>query len=177
MAHAPLLHFSTHRKEVSNLSPVKLTRLRQLIDTYIVTSNPVGEHAAAGAPGSPFMIHDMGFLAWHSVFVAKLENWLAVNGGQEFVPLPYFDPSKAIPAALNKSNNDPNFPLPDSLRPGKITDHADYMALNNAAVAYHNNAHGRFGGQMPFPQTSPSDPIFWPFHALLVAVFEHWRSH
>lgn len=177
MAHVPLIHFSTHRKELSTLDSTSLTRLRHLIDTYIITRNPVGEHAAAAAPGSPFMIHDMGFLAWHTVFVAELENWLVVNGGQDFVPLPYFDPAKAIPAALNKSNSNPNFPVPDSLRPGGITSHSDYMELNDVAVTYHNNAHGRFGGQMPFPQTSPSDPIFWPFHALFVAVYEHWRSH
>ena len=177
MAHVPPLHISIHRKDVSSLDLAKLTRLRQLIDTYIVTQNPVGEHAAAGAPGSPLMIHHMGFLAWHSVFLAKLENWLVLNGGEEFVPLPYFDPSKPIPAALNKSNTNPNYPLPDTLRPGQIAGFPDYMKLNDVAVAYHDQAHGKFGGQMPFAQTSPSDPIFWPFHALLVAVYEHWRSH
>ena len=176
MPHTPPLHLSTHRTPVSSLSPQKQAQLRQLIDTYIITQNPVGDHAAAGNNPS-LMIHDMGFLAWHNVFLGKLENWLVVNGGQEFVPLPYYDPATPIPAPLNKNNTDPNFPLPNSLRPGPIANIPDYMALNQVAVDYHNQAHGRFGGQMPFAQTSPSDPIFWPFHAFLVAVYEHWRSH
>ena len=176
MPHTPPLHPSIHRKSVLSLSPQQQTKLRQLIDTYIATAGPVAEHLAAGNDMS-LMIHGMGFLAWHSVFLAKLELWLVTNSGQEFVPLPYYDPATPIPAPLNKNNTNPNFPLPDSLRPGEVGNHPDYMALNSIAVAYHNAAHGKFGGQMPNAQTSPSDPIFWPFHAFLVAVYEHWRSH
>ena len=175
MPHPPL-HPSNHRKAVSSLSAPKQAQLRQLIDTYINTQNPVAEHAAAGNDPS-LMIHDMGFLAWHSVFIGKLENWLVTHNGVEFVPLPYYDPATPIPAPLNKNNTNPNFPLPESLRPGPIASLPDYMALNDIAVDYHNTAHGKFGGQMPNPATSPSDPIFWPFHAFLVAVYEHWRSH
>ena len=176
MTHTPLLHPSIHRKNVSSLSSQKQTQLRQLIDTYIMTQNPVDEHAAAGNDPA-LMIHDMGFLAWHNVFIGKLEHWLVVHGGQEFVPLPYYDPATPIPTPLNKSNTNPNFPLSNELRPGPVAGIPDYMALNQITVDYHNLAHGRFGGQMPFADTSPSDPIFWPFHALLVAVYEHWRSH
>jgi hypothetical protein len=176
MPHTPPLHPSIHRKAISALSQQQQTKLRQLIDTYIITKNPVGEHAAARGDMS-LDLHGSGFLAWHNVFLAKLENWLVTNGGQEFVPLPYFDPATPIPAPFNKGNTDPNFPLPDSLSLEAIANLPDYTALNNEAVAYHNLAHRRFGGQMPFPPTSPSDPIFWPFHAFLVAVYEHWRSH
>lgn len=176
MANTAPLHPSTHRKNLSTLSQARQMRLRQLIDTYIITRNPVAEHAAA-RNDMALDLHGAGFLAWHSAFLAKLENWLVTNGGAEFVPLPYFDPAKPIPAAFNKSNTDPNFPLPNSLRPTQVAKYADYTALNNVAVDYHDRAHGRFGGQMPFAQSSPSDPIFWPFHALLVALYEHWRSH
>ena len=176
MPHTPPLHPSIHRKPVSSLSPQQQAKLRQLIDTYIATQNPVAEHLAAG--NNPMLdIHMMGFLAWHNVFLGKLENWLVMNNGQEFVPLPYYDPATPIPAPLNKNNTNPNFPIPDSLRPGAIANIPDYMALNKLAADYHNKAHGKFGGQMPNPQTSPADPIFWPFHAFLVAVYEHWRSH
>lgn len=50
------------------------------------------------------MIHDMGFLAWHAVFVGKLEFWLVLNDGSEFVPLPYWDPATPIPSELNNGN-------------------------------------------------------------------------
>ena len=175
MAHPPL-HFGTHRKAAAALTPQQRTNLRHLIDTYVLTKNPVGEHLAATNDMS-LMIHGMGFLAWHNVFVGKLENWLVTNGGAAFVPLPYWDPATPIPVELNKNNTDPNLTLPESLRPGPIANIPDYMALNDLVVPYHNIVHNSMGGQMPFPPSSPSDPIFWPFHAFLIAVYEHWRNH
>lgn len=80
MSHTPPLHPSIHRKSVASLSQQQQTKLRQLIDTYIATAGPVAEHLAAGNDMS-LMIHGMGFLAWHSVFLAKLELWLVINKG------------------------------------------------------------------------------------------------
>lgn len=176
MATAAPLHFSRHRKEVSELTAADRVRLRNLIDLYINTQDPVGDHLAAQSiPGLD--IHMRDFLTWHMAFVAKLELWLGSNGGQKFIPLPYWDPSKTIPQELDKGNISPNLPLPDGLRPGPIAAIPDYATLNDQAVNYHGEVHMATGGQMPFTQTSPSDPIFWPFHAFLVAVYEHWRSH
>lgn len=166
----------THRKEVSALTQQQRTRLRQLLDTYINTRDPVGEHRRARMDPS-VDLHGLGFIAWHYVFVGKLENWLAVNGASEFVPLPYWDPATPIPAELNKSNTDPNMPLPANLRAGAVENIPNYVVLNSEMNSYHNIVHGPTGGQMPFPDTSPSDPIFWPFHAFLVAVYEYWRTH
>lgn len=177
MASPAPLHFSQHRKEFSALSHSDRKQLRQLIDQYIATQDPVGEHLAAQAPGSGMMIHDMNFLSWHSVFVGKLENWLVSNGGSQFVPLPYWNPATAIPTELDKGNTAPHLSLPAALRPGPIAAIPDYMAVNSAIVPYHNQVHDALGGQMPNTSTSPSDPIFWPFHGFLVAVYEHWRSH
>jgi len=36
-----------------------------------------------------------GFLAWHQLNITKLEHWLVKNGGQKFVPLPYWDPAES----------------------------------------------------------------------------------
>src|SRR3989442_10515286 len=95
-----------HRKNVSTLSNPQLTQLRALLDQFInkPNNNPVAEHKAAGMDMS-LMIHDMGFLVWHQHFIAELETWLANNGGEKFVPLPYWNPAKPIPAQLNKGNN------------------------------------------------------------------------
>ena len=166
-----------HRKDVSTLSNAQLTQLRTLLDQFInkPANNPVVEHQAAGMDMS-LMIHGMGFLVWHQHFLAELETWLANNGGAKFVPVPYWNPAKPIPAALNKGNNNVNMPLPANLRPAALSTIASYTALNNRAVPYHNAVHNALGGQMPNADTSPSDPIFWPFHAFLVSVYERWRN-
>ena len=167
-----------HRKSVSTLGNANLTQLRALLDQYIVKpiDNPVTEHKNAGNDNS-LMIHDMGFVAWHQHFVAKLENWLVMNGGGQFVPLPYWDPAKPIPAQLNKNNQNVNLPLPANLRTAAIKTIASYDVLNARLVPYHGAVHDALGGQMPNPDTSPSDPIFWPFHSFLVAVYERWRNN
>lgn len=175
MPHQPL-HFGRYRKEFSELPPAKRAKLRQLIDTYIATKDPVGEHLAAQGDNDA-KLHEEGFLAWHLVFIGKLENWLITNGGAEFVPLPYWDPATPIPAELNKNNRNPNRPLPGELRPGPIANIPNYMACNGFATPYHGEVHMNMGGQMPDADTSPGDPIFWPYHAFLIAVYEHWRNH
>jgi hypothetical protein len=164
-----------HRKNVASLGNANLVKLRSLLDQYISkpTDNPVQEHK--NVPMS-LMIHMEGFLAWHQHFLAKLENWLVVNGGAKFVPLPYWDPAMAIPALLNKGNTNVNMPLPANLGPTALKTISTYKALNTRILPYHNAVHNAAGGAMPNPDTSPSDPIFWPFHAFLVGVYERWRN-
>lgn len=176
MAHK--LHPSQHRKSVNDLTATERQRLRTLLDTYIATQNPVGEHLAA-ATNPSLHIHGLGFLVWHTVFIAKLEQWLVLNGGGEFVPLPSWDPDSPLPAELSRGNHNPSpaVAFPDELRPGPIVNIPSYEALNSTVVPYHNSVHDSIGGQMPFPQSSPSDPIFYPFHSFLLAVYEHWRNH
>lgn len=170
------LHPSNHRRPASTLTVGQRRRLRRLLDIYITTQNPVGEHLAA-TMNPAFMIHDEGFLAWHAVFVGKLENWLAVNGAAVFVPLPYWDPATPIPMELDRGNTQPNVPFPDELKPGPISQIPGYEELNGLIVPYHNEVHNNAGGQLPFPSSSPSDPLFWALHAFLLAIYEHWRAH
>ena len=166
-----------HRKNVSTMSTAKRTKLRALLDQFIrkPNNNPVAEHKAAGMDMS-LMIHDAGFVAWHQHFVAELETWLVLNNGEEFVPIPYWDPGRPIPPQLNNGNTNVNMPLPANLKPAALRSVTSYTELNNRLVPYHNAVHNALGGHMPDPDTSPSDPIFWPFHALLVAVYERWRN-
>jgi hypothetical protein len=165
------------RKSVSLMSAASLTQLRALLDQYISkpTNNPVAEHKAAGMDMS-LMIHDQGFVTWHQHFLAELETWLVNNGGTQFVPLPFWDPVKPIPAQLNKNNNNVNMPLPKNLKPTAVKKITSYPVLNNRLLPYHAAVHNALGGQMPNPDTSPSDPIFWPFHSFLVAIYERWRN-
>jgi len=167
----------THRKDVSSLSNADLTKLRALLDKFInkPANNPVAEHKAAGMDMS-LMIHDQGFLALHQHFIAELETWLVNNGGAKFVPVPYWNPAKPIPNQLNNNNTNVNMPLPANVKPSALKGIATYTILNNRIVPYHNAVHNALGGQMPNPDTSHGDPIFWPFHAFLVAVYERWRN-
>ena len=165
------------RKNVSTLNTAKLSQFRTLIDQFISkpNDNPVTEHKNAGMDMS-LMIHDQGFVAWHQHFLAELETWLVNNGGSQFVPLPYWDPAKPIPAQLNKSNTNVNMPLPKNLRSAALKKVNSYDVLNGRLIPYHGAVHDALGGQMPNPNTSPSDPIFWPFHSFLVSVYERWRD-
>ena len=166
-----------HRKDVSALTTAELVQLRALLDQFIAKpqNNPVVEHKAAGMDMS-LMIHDQGFLVWHQHFLAELETWLANNNGAKFIPLPYWNPAKPIPTQLNKNNINVNMPLPNNLKPTALKTVASYSVLNSRIVPYHGAVHNALGGNMPNPDTSPSDPIFWPFHAFLVSVYERWRN-
>ena len=66
-------------------------------------------------------------------------------------------------------------PLPKTLRRAALKQIATYKMLNMRIVPYHNKVHNGLGGHMPDPKTSPSDPIFWPFHAFLVDVYQRWQ--
>jgi Common central domain of tyrosinase len=166
-----------HRRDVSTLTNTRLTQLRSLLDTFISkpTDNPVAEHQTAGMDMT-LMIHGQGFLAWHQHFVAELEAWLVNNGGANFVPFPYWNPAKPIPTQLDNGNTNVNMPLPANLKPASLRTIASYTKLNTRILPYHNAVHNAAGGQMPNPDTSPGDPIFWPFHAFLLAVYERWRN-
>jgi Common central domain of tyrosinase len=166
-----------HRKDVSSLNNAQLSELRTLLDTFInkPADNPVAEHKAAGMDMT-LMIHDQGFLTWHQHFIAELETWLVNNGGAKFVPLPYWNPAKPIPNQLDNNNTNVNLPLPANLKPAALKTITSYLGLNTRVVPYHNAVHMAAGGQMPNAETSPGDPIFWPFHAFLVAVYERWRN-
>ena len=166
------------RKDVSTLSTAELVQLRTLLDQYIAkpTDNPVAEHLAAGMQMTTLDIHNKGFLTWHQHFLAELETWLANNNQAKFIPFPYWNPAKPIPAQLNKNNTNVNMPLPTNLKPTALKTISSYSILTSRIVPYHGTVHNALGGNMPNPDTSPSDPIFWPFHAFLVSVYERWRS-
>ena len=78
-----------HRKDASSMGAADRAKLRTLLDQYIQkpTDNPVQEHKDADMDMS-LMIHADGFVAWHQHFLAKLENWLIMNGGGKFIPIP-----------------------------------------------------------------------------------------
>lgn len=164
-----------NRKNVSTMTAAKRTQLRTLLDAFISepVNNPVVEHLNAAMP---LMIHEEGFLAWHQHFLAEAENWLVLNGGADFVPMPFWDPAKAIPVELDNGNTSVFLPLPANLKPAALASVHTYLGINTRMLPYHGLVHDNAGGNMPDPDNSPSDPIFWPFHAFLVSIYEKWRG-
>jgi hypothetical protein len=165
------------RKNVNALRSADLNQLRALLDQYISkpSDNPVKEDRDASRDISLMTLGD-GFLAWHQHYIAKLEHWLVINGGQKFVPLPYWDPAESIPSQLTNNNTEIYLPLPNNLEFKAIKIIRKYIVLNNRIIPYHKKVHENLGGHMPDPNTSALDPIFWPFHSFLLAIYEQWRS-
>jgi len=135
-----------NRKNVSSLSDDQLKRFRRLLDVYInkPSDNPVAEHLTAGMDMS-LDIHGAGFIAWHQHFLAKLDNWLILNNGDEFVPCPYWDPAEPIPPRLSANNTNVNMPLPDNCLPQALAQMSTYSKLNNRILLYHGAVHTRLG--------------------------------
>lgn len=165
------------RKNVNALRSTDLKQLRALLDQYISkpTDNPVKEDKDSSRDTSLMTLGD-GFLAWHQHYMSKLEHWLVINGGQRFVPLPYWNPAESIPSQLNNNNTETWLPLPKNLEFKAIKKIRRYIVLNNRIIPYHKKVHEKLGGHMPDPAISASDPIFWPFHSFLLAIYEQWRS-
>jgi hypothetical protein len=66
-------------------------------------------------------------------------------------------------------------PRPANVKPDALASVASHTELNIRLLPYHAAVQKAAGGHMPDPNTSPSDPISWSFHARLVAVYERWR--
>ena len=60
--------------------------------------------------------------------MAELENWLVINNGAQFVPLPFWDPGNPVLRELNKNNNtNINMPLPASFEGAPYMTDADQI--------------------------------------------------
>ena len=138
------------RKNVNALRSADLCQLRALLDKYInkPSDNPVKEDRDASRDRSLKTLGD-GFLAWHQHYIAKLEHWLVINGGQKFVPMPYWDPAESIPSQLNNNNTEIYLPLPKNLEFKAIKKIREYMVLNNRIIPYHKKVHENLGGHTP----------------------------
>ena len=100
----------------------------------------------------------------------------AVADGSQSRASPRLPIVERLKSNRDKGRNNVNLPLPSNLKPAAPKTIFTYASLNSRMLPYHGTVHNNLGGQMPNPDTSPSDPISWPFHAFLVAVYEQWRG-
>src|SRR6266851_1111660 len=179
-----------HRPDLNSLPAASRTNLRNLMLTYI-------NYAVVWAhnPSNPnAIVHHMGEHAFitHRNFIGDLENWLAVTGSGEFVPLPSWNPANPIPAEFNivkaQDNGTPRPPLvnlnpglgkPAGLVPPALCGIGDAGSLWDVDVnPWHAAVHMSINGTMGDITIAPAAPIFFCWHGYVDEIYEDWlRCH
>jgi hypothetical protein len=87
--------FSQVRKDLNSFSPAERTTLVTLMQEYI-TKKVIEDHCYQG--NTMVEIHDdVNFLPFHRAYIESMEDFLVRRGYSQFVPLPYWTPSTAVP--------------------------------------------------------------------------------
>ena len=179
-----------HRPDLNSLPAASRTNLRNLMLTYI-NDAVVWAHN----PSNPnAIVHHMGEHAFitHRNFIGDLENWLAVSGSGEFVPLPSWNPANPIPPEFNivkaQDNGTPRPPLvnlnpglgkPAGLVPPALCGIGDAGSLWDVDVnPWHAAVHMSINGTMGDITIAPAAPMFFCWHGYVDEIYEDWlRCH
>lgn len=149
----------------------------------------VGEHTQFGNSQQTAINHsNEEFLSWHREYLSGLEDYLLNEGYSEFVPLPYWDPTVAMPTPfynamiqeyLDSSLNTPPI-APEFISDPAATwgsnilitddlcsdfDSADDLGNFLLSQAMHSSVHYDVGGAMRSQAATSGAAIFWPLHA------------
>jgi hypothetical protein len=169
-----------HRQNINSLTANERSQLARLIRQYATPAvvNQHWEAVRAGAHNSP-----TEFLAFHRNYLAGLENYLAVQGYPQWVPLPVWNPAEPIPEEFNIPNTGPGRLI--NLNPGiSFSPQFDRVNLSNfktdadlgrALMGPHNRVHRAVGGVMNNLRRAPEAPIFWPWHSFIDDIWWHWQ--
>lgn len=139
----------------------------------------------------------------HRSYLYDLEKKLIRDGFARFVPLPMWEPLDNIPfrwEEVKRHRGRAQLPLapynavpvglrpqlPDEMRPERMCAES-FATANTLALAfgksawsspssYHFNAHAALGGPFFQMSTAAAALMFWPFHALLVDVYDRWLA-
>src|SRR5262245_39232996 len=130
----------------------------------------------------------MRFLPWHRVYLSILEQQLQLY--QSDIRIPYWDwandhtlPSWVyLPPGVTRGP-DTSITLPTQGDiDTNVLDQLDYEGMTWTRAKqpgledYHNTVHMWVGGNtMPFPMTSPNDPMFWLHHANVDRIWAQWQ--
>lgn len=159
-----------------------------------ITYDVVKEHVDAG----PSIHEGEIFFTWHIDYIGKMENFLLENGGEEFVPLPYYAGVEKIPEEfmvakldiipedaadvgprLPPQNGGPFHPfriLPEWRPPLLCQNDSIEGPSFQSIMAWHNNMiHFRIGGILE-RFWSPCAPIFFLVHAFIIDLYTTWQD-
>ena len=159
--------------------------LTYINDAVVWAHNPSNPNA---------IVHHMGEHAFitHRNFIGDLENWLAVSGSGEFVPLPSWNPANPIPPEFNivkaQDNGTPRPPLvnlnpglgkPAGLVPPALCGIGDAGSLWDVDVnPWHAAVHMSINGTMGDITIAPAAPMFFCWHGYVDEIYEDWlRCH
>lgn len=133
------------------------------------------------------------FATWHRNYVQGMEEYILSQGFPQFVPLPYWSPHTAIPAAfynyagcgatyanLPESTDFPQYPSQGPFGPvsnlnftqfDQNFDCNDWSNVDNFVGSmegpHHDATHGAVQGTLGPAQSAPASTLFWLFHAYL----------
>jgi len=152
-----------------------------------ITDAVVEDHLINGQHTS-----DRRFLIWHRGYIGRLEEYLSANGGEQFVPLPYWAPDTIVPNEFRvvKPQDDGTMgertPLerfgpavqniPSSYTTDLCSSFAEIDDLANDLESFHNTIHGYIGGTMGDIRIAPAAPLFFCWHGWIDKVYADFES-
>lgn len=160
----------------------RLTALHKRFMTDDMLKNHEAWHDVNGPGGTQGAGSGNLFLLFHHEMMLQFQRFLKDNGGSDLLPMPIWDPMKAIPeevAYQPRDSNNPAIPLPSWLTlegghdeaPGDITGvkslkdvkSVDDLGRILGTSGYHATGHEDIGGTMA-TFASPADPVFFGWH-------------
>ena len=169
------------RLTLDSLTPAQRISLANMMSDYI-TDDVVDLHPTFIHSGEMLFIHHRGY-------IEGMEEYLAANGGEEFVPLPKWDPATPIPAEFNVVvpqddstprpplvNLNPNMPLAPEYRPPALCSFSSGEDLGNSINGWHGTVHTTVGGTMGMLAIASAAPIFWCWHGFLDDIYWDWQN-
>ncbi|MCC7540569.1 MAG: tyrosinase family protein [Deltaproteobacteria bacterium] len=155
---------------------------RTFVRVHVDAMSPAG--MSWGVHSMPWMGMDgRNFLAWHRLYLARLEARL--RKVKPNVAVPYWDwiASPHLPPAISDPQLlqswgvvrswDPTF-LPTQADVDSANARTTFPAFQRALEGVHAGPHNAVGGTMA-SSSSPADPIFWLHHASVDRLWAGWQ--
>src|SRR5262245_28342442 len=169
-----------HRPDLNSLTAIERTGLVNLILSYL-TDSVVAVHTTINHSGEHLF-------TGHRAYIEDLEAYLLANGGNQYMPLPKWNPANPIPEEFNvvKAQDDgtprpplvnlnPNLPLPEQFASPLLCDYQDADTLGSEVNPWHGGVHTTIGGTMGDFNIASAAPIFWCFHAFVDEIYYDWQ--